>query len=56
MIPYAEFINHENVNIQYDYLDKNGQSIKSNEEQKQQKREERILAMLKRKLFLEDLK
>ena len=58
MIPYADFINHENVNIEYDYLDKEtGQSIKSeDEETKQLKKEEKLLAMLKKRLFLEDLK
>ena len=27
MIPFAELINHENVDVQYDYLDIEGKSI-----------------------------
>jgi len=27
-VPFAEFLNHENVNIGYDYLNKNGETLK----------------------------
>ena len=56
MIPFADFINHENVNIQYDYIDKEGKSIVVNEEKEKLKKEEKILAIIKRRLFLEDIK
>ena len=56
MIPYAEFINHENVNVQYDYIDKEGKSIEYMEEKKKEGKEEKLMRMLKQKLFLEDLK
>ena len=56
MIPYAEFINHENVNVQYDYIDKEGKSIEYKEEKKKEDKEEKLMRMLRQKLFLEDLK
>ena len=57
MIPYAELINHENVDIQYDYIDREGKSITCRREnKKKEEREQRIYQMLKKKLFLEDLK
>jgi hypothetical protein len=27
MIPYADLINHENVDVEYDYVDKQGKSV-----------------------------
>lgn len=45
MIPLAEFLNHENVNVQYDYIDKEGQSIIVKED-KVKKRQEKLYRML----------
>ena len=57
MIPFAELINHENVDVQYDYVDKEGKSITLRREiRKKEEREERLMQMLKKKLFFEDLK
>jgi hypothetical protein len=57
MIPYAELINHENVDVMYDYLDaKTGQTLTGRREnRKTQDREARLYHLLKQKLFLEDL-
>lgn len=50
MIPYAELINHENVDIQYDYLD--AQTMKSltgrREERKKEERDEKMMQVLKK--------
>lgn len=57
MIPYAEFINHENVDIQYDYVDENYKSITGRrEERKKEEREQRLMQALKKKLFLSELR
>lgn len=56
MIPFAEFLNHENVNVQYDYIDHEGKSITCREDKKSEKRGEKLHDMLKKRLFLDDLK
>jgi hypothetical protein len=57
MIPYAELINHENVDVEYDYVDKEGKTIACMRESREKERkEERLLMLLKRKVFFEDLK
>ena len=57
MIPYADLINHENVDIQYDYVDKQGKSITGRREEKRKEdKETRLIQAMKKKLFLEDLK
>ena len=57
MIPYAELINHENVDVMYDYLDaQTGKTLTSRREnRKKQDKEARLYHLLKQKLFLEDL-
>lgn len=44
MIPYAELINHENVDVQYDYIDREtGKSITCRRENKKKEdREQRL--------------
>jgi hypothetical protein len=57
MIPYAELINHENVDVMYDYLDTvTGKTLTHRREKKKtMDREQRLYQLLKQKLFLEDL-
>lgn len=57
MIPYAELINHENVDVQYDYLDLEGNSIVDRRAEKvKTEKEERLIQILKKNVFLEELK
>jgi hypothetical protein len=50
MIPYAELINHENVDVMYDYLDPvTGQTLtKRRENRKTQDREARLYQAMKK--------
>jgi hypothetical protein len=44
MIPYAELINHENVDVQYDYLDSEGKTLTCRREnRKKEEKEERLM-------------
>lgn len=57
MIPYAELLNHENVDVQYDYVDANGKSLDCRKEEKlKEEKEERLMQMLRKKVFLDELK
>jgi glycerol-3-phosphate O-acyltransferase len=57
MIPYAELINHENVDVMYDYLDaETGKTLtQRRENRKVMDKEARLYHLLKQRLFLEDL-
>lgn len=57
MNPYAELLNHENVDVQYDYIDKEGKTLDCRKEEKlKEEKEERLMQMLRKKLFLDELK
>jgi hypothetical protein len=57
MVPFADQINHENVNVNYDCLDpKTGESLMSKEEQMQKMKQEEMEKEMKKKEFLSDLK
>jgi hypothetical protein len=57
MIPYAELINHENVDVMYDYIDPaTGLSLTGRRENRAAlDKEARLYQAMKEKLFLEDL-
>ena len=57
MIPFAELINHENSDVQYDYLNGEGKSITLRREQKlKEEHDQKLLQILKKNQFFEELK
>lgn len=57
MIPYAELINHENVDVEYDYLYMNGEPIADRKaDMLKKQREEKLQQILRKNVFLDELK
>ena len=57
MVPFADQINHENVDVNYDCLDtKTGISLTTEEEKEEKRRQEALELHTKQKQFLVDLK
>ena len=57
MVPFADQINHENVDVNYDCLDsKTGISLSTEEEKEEKRRQEALELQNKQKQFLINLK